>query len=224
MFISAVLPRRLHPMLRWRRDVGMVCEDRGGNNRGKYKIKVRETRNSHQVKLRTKGVLTQAGLTNPRRVGFSPAMSILRCTTDEYLRIDPRRGRCRLVLASRRARAAQARAPRGGSGPSLRTATTRVEPVPADTVARAIGRRQKRLVVVGHSYGGFTAPLVTERRAADALVLVAGMIPTPGEAPKDYWKNTRHRQAVRKQAAGWRPDGSFGSVRAVLSRRAAEVG
>jgi pimeloyl-ACP methyl ester carboxylesterase len=71
----------------------------------------------------------------------------------------------------------------------------------ADTVVRAIGRRRKRLVVVGHSYGGFTAPLVAERRKVDALVLVAGMIPVPGEAPKDYWKNTRHGQAVRKQAA-----------------------
>ena len=27
------------------------------------------------------------------------------------------------------------------------------------------------------------------------------MIPAPGEAPKDYWKNTRHKQAVRTQAA-----------------------
>jgi pimeloyl-ACP methyl ester carboxylesterase len=70
----------------------------------------------------------------------------------------------------------------------------------ADAVVRAIGRR-KRLVVVGHSFGGFTAPLVAERRAADALILVAAMIPAPGEAPKDYWKNTRYRQAVRKQAA-----------------------
>jgi pimeloyl-ACP methyl ester carboxylesterase len=70
----------------------------------------------------------------------------------------------------------------------------------AATVVRAIGRR-KRVVVVAHSYGGFTAPLVAERRAVDALVLVAAMIPAPGEAPKDYWKNTRYRQAVRKQAA-----------------------
>jgi pimeloyl-ACP methyl ester carboxylesterase len=70
----------------------------------------------------------------------------------------------------------------------------------ADTVVRAIGRR-KRLVVVGHSYGGFTAPLVAERRAVDALVLVAAVVPKPGEPPKDYWKNTRHGQAVRKQAA-----------------------
>jgi pimeloyl-ACP methyl ester carboxylesterase len=72
----------------------------------------------------------------------------------------------------------------------------------ADAVVHAIGRR-KRLVVVGHLYGGFTASLVAERRAGavDALVLVAPMIPAPGEAPKDYWKNTRHKQAVRRQAA-----------------------
>jgi pimeloyl-ACP methyl ester carboxylesterase len=70
----------------------------------------------------------------------------------------------------------------------------------ADTVVRAIGRR-KNLVVVGHSYAGFTAPIVADRCGASALVLVAAMVPAPGEAPKDYWKNTRHAQAVRKQAA-----------------------
>lgn len=70
----------------------------------------------------------------------------------------------------------------------------------ADTVVRAIGRRQ-HVIVVGHSYGGFTAPLVAERCAADAIVLVAAMVPAPGEAPKDYWKNTRHARAVSRQAA-----------------------
>jgi pimeloyl-ACP methyl ester carboxylesterase len=70
----------------------------------------------------------------------------------------------------------------------------------ADAVVTAIGRR-KRLVVVGQSFGGFTAPLVADRLPTDALVLVAGMVPSPGETGNDYWKNTRYRQAVRKQAA-----------------------
>lgn len=36
----------------------------------------------------------------------------------------------------------------------------------ADTVVEAIGERRK-LLVVGHSYGGFTASLVAERRAVE---------------------------------------------------------
>ena len=69
----------------------------------------------------------------------------------------------------------------------------------ADTVVEAVGDR-RNLVVVGHSYGAFTAPLVADRLRADALVLLAGMIPSPGEAPADWWSNTGHKQAVREQA------------------------
>ena len=49
-----------------------------------------------------------------------------------------------------------------------------------DSVVDAIGDGHD-LVVVGQSYGGFTAPLVADRLQVDALVLVAGMIPAPGE-------------------------------------------
>jgi len=68
-----------------------------------------------------------------------------------------------------------------------------------DTVVDAIGDGHD-LVVVAQSYGGFTAPLVADRLQVDALVLVAGMIPAPGEAPADWWDNTGYRQAVREQA------------------------
>jgi len=70
----------------------------------------------------------------------------------------------------------------------------------ADAVVAAVGQR-KDLVVVAHSFGAFTAPLVAVRLPAAALVLVAGMVPAPGEAPNDWWANTGHRQAVAKQAA-----------------------
>jgi pimeloyl-ACP methyl ester carboxylesterase len=59
-----------------------------------------------------------------------------------------------------------------------------------DTVVDAIGDGHD-LVVVAQSYGGFTAPLVADRLQVDALVLVAGMIPAPGEAPADWWDNNR---------------------------------
>lgn len=69
----------------------------------------------------------------------------------------------------------------------------------ADTVVEAIGDR-RHLIVVGHSYGGFTAPLVADRLRVDVLVFVAGMIPAPGETPADWWENTGYRQAVEEQA------------------------
>ena len=49
----------------------------------------------------------------------------------------------------------------------------------ADAVVAAVGDR-RHLVVVGHSYGGFIAPLVADRVPVDLLVLVAGMIPFAG--------------------------------------------
>jgi pimeloyl-ACP methyl ester carboxylesterase len=69
----------------------------------------------------------------------------------------------------------------------------------ADTVVAAIGDRGE-LVVVGQSYGGFTAPLVADRLQAQAIVLVAGMVAAPGESPADWWANTGYRQAVEEQA------------------------
>jgi pimeloyl-ACP methyl ester carboxylesterase len=70
----------------------------------------------------------------------------------------------------------------------------------ADAVVDEVGDR-KDLVVVGQSFGAFTAPLVADRLPVDVLVLVAGMIPSPGEAPDDWWENTGYRSAVQEQAA-----------------------
>jgi len=69
----------------------------------------------------------------------------------------------------------------------------------ANAVVEAVGGR-RNLVVVGHSYGAFTATLVADRLRAQALVLLAGMVPSPGEAPEDWWEHTGHAQAVREQA------------------------
>lgn len=51
---------------------------------------------------------------------------------------------------------------------------------------------QGETIVVGHSLGGFTAPLVAEALHAGGLVYLAGMIPRPGEAFMDWWTNTGH--------------------------------
>ena len=46
------------------------------------------------------------------------------------------------------------------------------------------------LVVVGQSWGGYVAPIVAERASADRLVLVAPMIPRPGETNDEMWDAT----------------------------------
>jgi pimeloyl-ACP methyl ester carboxylesterase len=70
----------------------------------------------------------------------------------------------------------------------------------ADAVIAAVGDR-KDLVVVGQSFGGFTAALVAGRIPVVALVFVAGMVPLPGERPADWWANTGYGEAAREQAA-----------------------
>jgi pimeloyl-ACP methyl ester carboxylesterase len=64
----------------------------------------------------------------------------------------------------------------------------------ADVVVEAIGERD-RPVVVAHSFGGFTAPLVCDRVPVRALVLVTAMIPAPGEPPGDWWANTGYPES-----------------------------
>jgi len=61
----------------------------------------------------------------------------------------------------------------------------------ADVVVDAIGDRARDdLVVVGQSLGGFTAPLVCARVPTKLLVLVAAMVPAPGESAGEWWENT----------------------------------
>jgi pimeloyl-ACP methyl ester carboxylesterase len=69
----------------------------------------------------------------------------------------------------------------------------------ADTVIGAVGDRTG-LIVVAQSFGGFTAPLVCDRVPVDLLVLLAGMVPAPGERPEDWLANTGFADARREQA------------------------
>ena len=68
-----------------------------------------------------------------------------------------------------------------------------------DTVVGAVGDRTG-LIVVAQSFGGFTAPLVCDRVPVDLLVLLAGMVPAPGERPEDWLANTGYADARREQA------------------------
>lgn len=65
----------------------------------------------------------------------------------------------------------------------------------ADAVAVAAAGRED-IVVVGHSLGGFTAPLVCQRLPARLLVLVTAMIPAPGESVMDWWSATGQDEAT----------------------------
>lgn len=47
------------------------------------------------------------------------------------------------------------------------------------------------LIVVGQSWGGYVAPIVAEMANADRLVLVAPMIPMPGETNDEMWQATK---------------------------------
>ncbi len=69
----------------------------------------------------------------------------------------------------------------------------------ASTVVEAIGNRDD-VVVVAQSFGGFTGPLVADLVRVSALVLVAGMIPAPGEAPDDWVANTGFDRVMRERA------------------------
>jgi pimeloyl-ACP methyl ester carboxylesterase len=70
----------------------------------------------------------------------------------------------------------------------------------ADVVADAVGERAP-VVVVAHSLGGFTAPLLCSRVPVELLVLVAAMVPAPGERAADWWTNTGHDRAYRDAGA-----------------------
>src|ERR1700720_3079732 len=61
----------------------------------------------------------------------------------------------------------------------------------AEIIIDAIGDRS-RVILVAQSLAGFTAPLVAARIPVDLLILVAAMVPRPGEAPGEWWANTGH--------------------------------
>jgi pimeloyl-ACP methyl ester carboxylesterase len=63
----------------------------------------------------------------------------------------------------------------------------------ARVVIDAIGERGD-VIVVGQSFGGYVAPIVAEQVGAIGLVLVAAMVPKPGEAADEMWDVT-----------GWKP-------------------
>lgn len=86
-----------------------------------------------------------------------------------------------------------------------------------EVVVDAIGERSG-LILVAQSMAGFTAPLVCERVPVELMILVAAMLPVPGEAPGDWWANTGQEAARREQdeADGRDPDAEFDPVATFL--------
>jgi pimeloyl-ACP methyl ester carboxylesterase len=80
----------------------------------------------------------------------------------------------------------------------------------ADTVVEAIGDRAD-VIVVAQSIAAFTAPMLCDRVDLRLLVLVAPMIPAPGESPGAWWSNTGQIAARRRQdeKEGRDPDADF---------------
>jgi pimeloyl-ACP methyl ester carboxylesterase len=68
----------------------------------------------------------------------------------------------------------------------------------AEAVAVAIGDRSD-LVVVAQSMGAYTAPLLRDRADIRLFVLIAPMIPAPGESPGDWWSSSGQLDARRRQ-------------------------
>jgi len=67
----------------------------------------------------------------------------------------------------------------------------------AGVVVEGIGDRQD-VAVVAQSFGGYVAPIVAARIGARLIVLVAGMIPWPGESAEEMFANTGWRPAPQK--------------------------
>ncbi len=61
----------------------------------------------------------------------------------------------------------------------------------ADTVVEAVGDRPD-VIVVAQSLAGFSAPLVCNRLPVGLLILVAAMVPRPGESAGEWWAHTGH--------------------------------
>ena len=59
----------------------------------------------------------------------------------------------------------------------------------ADAVVDAVAGRDD-VIVVGQSLGGYVAPIVAERLGARLIVLVAPMVPSPGESAEEMFQAT----------------------------------
>jgi pimeloyl-ACP methyl ester carboxylesterase len=95
----------------------------------------------------------------------------------------------------------------------------------AGTIARAIGDRRD-VVLVAQSMGAYSAPMAAVGGAVARIVLVAPMIPAPGESAGEFWKASGQDRAQRACAIaeGRDPDAPFDLHEMFLHDVPAEVG
>lgn len=79
----------------------------------------------------------------------------------------------------------------------------------ADAVAEAIAG-ETAPVVVAQSLGAFAGPLVADRTPVAQLILLAPMIPRPGETAGEWWENTGHAEAIADTLQRHGPMGAWG--------------
>lgn len=66
------------------------------------------------------------------------------------------------------------------------------------------------VVIVAQSLGAFAGPLVADEIGAALLILLAPMVPAPGEAAGEWWRNTDHEKAVAGLLQRWGPMSEWG--------------
>lgn len=88
----------------------------------------------------------------------------------------------------------------------------------ARVIAEAVDEVGRPVSVVAQSMAGLSVPLVAELRPIDEIVLVAALIPAPGETGHEWWVNTDQPDAQRLAAImGARdPDAEFDPVELFL--------
>jgi pimeloyl-ACP methyl ester carboxylesterase len=80
----------------------------------------------------------------------------------------------------------------------------------AEVALEAVADR-RGLIVVAQSMAAFTAPMLCDLADVRLLILLAPMIPAPGESPGAWWSNTGQTAARRRQdeSEGRDPDAEF---------------
>jgi pimeloyl-ACP methyl ester carboxylesterase len=83
---------------------------------------------------------------------------------------------------------------------------------PSDHAAAVVAAApdSDEVVVVAQSLGAFAGPLVADRLSAAQLILLAPMIPAPGETAGEWWANTGHAEAIAPTLDRFGPMGSWG--------------
>jgi Alpha/beta hydrolase family len=80
----------------------------------------------------------------------------------------------------------------------------------ADAVAQTVPPGRE-LAVVAQSLGAFVGPLVATRVPVAHLILLAPMIPAPGETAGQWWENTGHTAAIADLVARHGPMNAWGT-------------